>query len=493
MAIDNEVSERTKPHARMGCLKIIGWGLLILALLVVFGLFWNRTKMASKLQQALAELDRTDPGWRLEDIEAARAEIPEEENSARVVVAAARQMPQRWPSADFSDGGFLNLPSNEKLSSEDYLRLTKEIRSVQPTLMTASKLADLPRGRHRIHFERNPIMTLLPDQQETRRIVSLLVYEAMRQDQRGDSKKALTTCRAALNAARSLGDEPIFISQLIRTAGVVAACQAVERTLGQGEPPPEEMSALQKVLEDEDAFAGLRIAVRGERGALNQVFEGIERGEISLHELEHDFNKGSRSDAMKDTLISLWRMDTREDHALFLSLMNKHVENSQLPLHERVAADKTLDQEIRARVVPSVVPGPPLITRWLLPAISKIGEAERRKHAIVRCTVVALAAERYRCEKKAWSDKIDQLCPQFLAAVPLDPFDGKPLRYRRVKDGVIIYSVGQDGVDNGGKLDRVNLNSPGVDLGFRLWDVPKRRQPQRPKPAQPPKVPVSPS
>jgi hypothetical protein len=487
MAIDNELSETTKPRSGIGCLKIIGCGLFILALFAFIGAFWNHTQAVNKLQETLAELDRSDPGWRLEQIEAARADVPEEENSARVVIAAAGQMPKRWPSAGFPDEELRLLPSNELMSGEDFVRLSKELASAREALTIAGKLADMPRGRHRIHYERNPIATLLPDQQESRRIVSLLVYEAMRQNQRGDSKKALTMCRAALNAARSLGDEPIFISQLIRIAGVVIACQAIERTLGQGEPPPEDMSALQKLLEDEDAFSDMIAALRGERAAMHQVFEGIERGEISVAELE-GLSRGGRpseSDQVKDTLISLWRMNTREDHALFFSLINQCIKDAQLPMHEQAAAERKTEQEIRAHIAPSALPGVAMITRLLLPAVSKIGEAVRRKHATVRCTIVALASERYRREKKTWPDKIDQLCPQFLAAVPLDPFDGKPLRYRRVKDGVIIYSVGQDAVDNGGNLDREHPISPGVDLGCRLWDMPKRRQPARPKPPPP--------
>lgn len=484
MEIDNEVSETTKPRSAIGCLKVVGWGLLILAMLAAIGMFWNHAKTTSKLQKVLAELDRTDPGWRLEEIEAARADLPEEENSARVVVTAAGAMPKRWPSAGFPDEQLRLLPSNEMLSGEDFVRLSTELASARAALAIAGRLADLPRGRHRIHYERNPLMTLLPDQQESRRIVWLLVNEAMRQNQRGDSKKALTTCRAAINAARSIGDEPIFISQLIRIAGVVMSCEALERTLGQGEPPPEDMSVLQSLLEGEDAFSDLLAALRGERAALHQVFEGIERGEVNVSELEGLSRSGrpSQEDRLKDTLISLWRMDTREDHALFLSLMAQHIKAAQLPMHEQAAAEKKTDQEVRAQVAPAALPGIAVITRLLLPAVSKIGEAVRRKHAILRCTIVGLASERYRREKKTWPDKIEQLCPQFLAAVPLDPYDGKPLRYRRVRDGVVIYSVGQDAVDNGGNLDREHLVSPGVDLGFRLWDVPKRRQPARPKP-----------
>lgn len=41
--------------------------------------------------------------------------------------------------------------------------------------------------------------------------------------------------------------------------------------------------------------------------------------------------------------------------------------------------------------------------------------------------------------------------PNFIAAVPLDPFDGKPLRYiLRDSGGYMLYTIGEDGIDNGG-------------------------------------------
>jgi hypothetical protein len=41
--------------------------------------------------------------------------------------------------------------------------------------------------------------------------------------------------------------------------------------------------------------------------------------------------------------------------------------------------------------------------------------------------------------------------PEFVPAVPLDPIDGQPLRYRPNADGTfLLYSVGENGVDDGG-------------------------------------------
>jgi hypothetical protein len=41
-----------------------------------------------------------------------------------------------------------------------------------------------------------------------------------------------------------------------------------------------------------------------------------------------------------------------------------------------------------------------------------------------------------------------------MTEVPLDEFDGKPLRYRREGEGFILYSVGTNLVDDGGEDSR---------------------------------------
>jgi hypothetical protein len=60
--------------------------------------------------------------------------------------------------------------------------------------------------------------------------------------------------------------------------------------------------------------------------------------------------------------------------------------------------------------------------------------------------IVALKA--YKVEKGQLPEKIEDLVPEYLKALPLDGFDGKPLRYSREKK--VVYSVGEDGKDEGG-------------------------------------------
>ena len=55
--------------------------------------------------------------------------------------------------------------------------------------------------------------------------------------------------------------------------------------------------------------------------------------------------------------------------------------------------------------------------------------------------------------------------------MPTDPFDGAPLRYRRFAKGYVIYSIGSDGHDDGGRekpIDWKSTNKTTYDITFTV-------------------------
>jgi len=83
--------------------------------------------------------------------------------------------------------------------------------------------------------------------------------------------------------------------------------------------------------------------------------------------------------------------------------------------------------------------------------ISPVGKfvETTRAWAILARLSAALAV--YRAEHGRYPDKLDALAPGLIQAVPGDPFNDKPLTYRLTDKGYILYSVGKDMKDDGGK------------------------------------------
>jgi hypothetical protein len=100
-------------------------------------------------------------------------------------------------------------------------------------------------------------------------------------------------------------------------------------------------------------------------------------------------------------------------------------------------------------------------TRWAMDWIhSGMGSVHAFIRADVMCdrgaasrgmTVICLALSNYKAEKGKYPQKLADLSPAYLKALPLDPFTGKDFIYKPVQTGYIIYSVGENGIDSGGQ------------------------------------------
>ena len=72
------------------------------------------------------------------------------------------------------------------------------------------------------------------------------------------------------------------------------------------------------------------------------------------------------------------------------------------------------------------------------------------KRARLRLLVCQLALRRFWLSNKDYPEALEELVPQYLAAVPLDPFSDRPLAYKKLPAGYVLYSVGYDRVDDSG-------------------------------------------
>ena len=91
-----------------------------------------------------------------------------------------------------------------------------------------------------------------------------------------------------------------------------------------------------------------------------------------------------------------------------------------------------------------------ILTRLLMPAIDAWAKLAARADAQRQALRLGLAAETYRARHGNFPTQLSDLVPDFIPAIPSDPFDGKPMKMKRTEHGLIFYSIGPDMVDNGG-------------------------------------------
>ncbi len=63
----------------------------------------------------------------------------------------------------------------------------------------------------------------------------------------------------------------------------------------------------------------------------------------------------------------------------------------------------------------------------------------------------------YRAEHGAYPANLEELVPAVLDKAPTDLYHAKPFLYRRIDDGYLLYSAGDNGQDDGGSNQRLNI------------------------------------
>jgi hypothetical protein len=73
---------------------------------------------------------------------------------------------------------------------------------------------------------------------------------------------------------------------------------------------------------------------------------------------------------------------------------------------------------------------------------------------------IRLGLELHRQRTGQFAASLSDLVPQDLAELPVDPYDGQPLKVRQIGDRRWLYSVGEDGQDDTLGWDQENPAKP---------------------------------
>lgn len=474
--------------------KRVRW--LLFALLLVVGppagfYLYNRHAAARDLEDALAEADRTDPYWRLADLDARRRKVPGDKNSAAVVASAYRLLPrnQAWKSQEELG----KVPPPARLLPHVDAMLRTDLEPLEPALAKARTLADHPEGRYPLVYSLDMIGTLLQDQQNSRAVIGVLELDLARRLEDGDLDGASVTCRAMLNTARSLGDEHFLVSQLIRMSLQTVTVRSLERALGHGQYGEDLLAGMQAAVEAEGREDLLLIALRGERAAMHELFVNVAAGKVSVAQLRALTGPTAGDTSLWERLAALFPggPETRA-HAYVVRHLTHAVEAARRPEPERYKALQALGGQIKDAKVGGRLPE---LADLLIPAYIKVAEAVRRNETLLACASGALAAERYRLKHRRWPESWEALVNAgFLERAPDDRYTGGPLKLRRAKDGLVVHSIAVRRVGSpdftldyrGDALDDLQAyDDRVVHIEFRLWDPDRRRQeplPPRPLP-----------
>jgi hypothetical protein len=330
------------------------------------------------------------------------------------------------------------------------------------------------------------ISCLLPHVQKCRELATAMCGRAMQRVAEGKVDEAWQDLMACHRLGRLLARGPTLIESLVGIAIDAIASNAELAYLEKAKLSTKQIAERLKDLQGLPPLPSLadKIDVM-ERFSYLDCTQLIRRGGIKALEglADGSFPQEVKAGRAQQTLAMLdWSLVMRHGNKWYDRL------SAAMRIKDRAEREKELDkieEAIKAvkkeasepaALARLLMDGPPdkavaktmsdILVSLLLPAVRKVQSAHDRSEQIQRNLRVAFALAAYHKDNDRYPVKLDDLAPKYVAAVPGDIFSGKALIYKPEEKGYLVYSVGVNGKDEGGRW--YDDDPPGDDPRVRM-------------------------
>ncbi len=285
----------------------------------------------------------------------------------------------------------------------------------------------------------------------------------------GRADSAWTNVLAATRLVTAWDTEPVDISHMVRFACVTFAYNAAWQALQTNGWSDKQLARLQREWESVDFFKGLPETAAFKRASTAAMCQR-ERQEP----LESGFTAGQFFKEALSTPRAAWGWVTsygkqlryrnagsyEDEKALLLFYRDRELELRRAIQTKTWAEMRTLpgvtnrvmflsNHSSRMQSILNMQELGGAFQRGGMTFLGRAVQAEAQR----RLLVTALALARHHTKHGAYPQTLAELAPEFVTSPPVDFMDGQPMRYQRTDDGhFALYSVGLDGVDNGGHV-----------------------------------------
>jgi hypothetical protein len=410
--------------------------LVLLSLLLIAGLSCDRIGAKRQIKDRLAAIQKAREPATAEELDKWYEEPGPGENAAPILEESFSSLVmQIADTAKLPVVGRAPLPA--RLSAEMKRDVAQFLSKNEKALNLLHKAAALKKCRFPVDLKKytKGEPGSLPHFMGIRSSAKLLQLEAIFNAESGKTAEAVQAVVTSLRLCRFLDLEPPLITQLVRLANQSLSCSNVEQILNRASLSDDQLSTLLAAFQEEEDSVGVARCLIGER-CVGIVFFQLPPKERAARVAD----LAATQEAVKqDKPVEQSSMDA--DFAFFLQAMEESIAASKLPYPKRFDARDRLNRrsgEAKSKGYP--------YSEMVLSYLAKLISKEARSLAQLRCAVGALAVQRYRlAHGNNLPASLEETVPAFLKAVPVDPYRGNPLRYRRESAiHFVVSSVGED-------------------------------------------------
>ncbi len=302
--------------------------------------------------------------------------------------------------------------------------------------------------------------TRLPDMSKCHAMVSLFCLKAALHAKRGEAGPAVDATIRAFRLADSLAQVPTIVSQRIGRICELRATATLEYILNCTTADAARLELLEQAL-----------AAASDSNSLERAL--ISEQCFMLENLRRPMAMTSMPPSRKPSFmrIQIARVSGEFDLAQirYMDWTDRYLTAARQPLHERVQAARELQRQ-RQRPHDRHV-----FVSEVTPAFHGVMLSDVEGLTLLLTARTALAIERYRLATGHLPGQLADLVPTYLEQVPQDAFDGQAIRYKRLTNGYVVYSIGRDMSDNDGR-EHAPVEKPGQETDCDITFTVERQE-----------------
>jgi hypothetical protein len=421
-----------------------GW-IVALALLVVFGatLAWMGRR-PGEVQERLNRLRAAGLPTSSAELNTWYSAVPDSENAATLFLAAASGL--RSVSVPGLELDFTRRPSRTNGVSEQLLAANRAYLATNAAALRAIHAAlQHPRNRYPINLNAG-VLTTLPHLASVKGYAQQLGVCAEMAAECGQPELASQCLLDALKLSGTMQHEPTVISFLVTIACEAITTSSAERVFHHAQFTSERLAEIQTAFSTAANELSYAPAMLGELCMNLDAFRLPAGRQFQTFVMAGGGNSGIGLESFVLWLYSASGLQNR-DLAVMVNYYDRSREIASLSPTKRRLETEKLNKELEGRFKSQFIP----LAKMMLPSILHVEGKATRQYAIFRCAEVACAVERWRlAHGGALPESLEALVPAFLSSVPEDPMDGRPLKFKARPKGFVVYSIGEDGTDDGG-------------------------------------------
>ena len=435
-------------------LKVIGWVILGLVVALILFRVIAGVVMQGRLNAKIEELRTRGEPVTLSEL--VPPEIPADQNAATLYVQAFQQMELLGDKVKKAVGDLASGPG--PLTPEQLDEARGLLEQGKEALRLLREGTERLQCRFAVDYSVRPYDIQLGHLAKVAAGERLLALSVRVNLAEGKPEAAAEDCARMLALARSVHDEPILISTLVEIASTALSLKQLSAMMDTADVPADTLRKASAILGNIEDREQLARALRAER-CMGLAMGGLATLDMGyLSELPPKLRPSFRG----RVLGFLFKPLILHDGLYYLDLMDSQIELAKQGSWEgkaRQAGLKAVEETLSKDRWRS-----PFFLALVIPALSRSQAVF--EHGIARkgCAKLAIALRLYRMKNQAYPERLSQLTPEFIDKLPVDPFSGKDFVYRTEGKGFIVYSVGPNGVDDGGVEDPKNH-----DAGDIIW------------------------